>query len=149
MTTTEAKVFFTRPARLEEKKRRLKDNLERLRAEKLGLRSVDYSATRAATGRHDAQEMRIIKFVEQTAELRIEIMETDFDALQANFDISAAMEDVGGDLSDETYYYLHSKYDCGAKLQKTNTTEEEALAEFAEVVTKRQKEGDTFKWFTP
>ena len=142
MTTREARLFLTRPQRLEAKRERLVEKLEEMREGATGLQGVDYSQTRTATGRHDGQERRIIHFVENSEGLRAEILETGAEATLAIMETSAALDDLAPQMEPASYSYLCDRFIFNETPRGSQTTEEEALADFARAYTERE-EGKT------
>lgn len=142
LTSEEALLFFTKPEELARKHDRLKELLDEIRADKTGLRGIDYTRTGNRTGRHDGQEVRILNYMEDTEALRVAILEATIAKYEALDEMADALDDLAPFMDAESYQYLLRKYYFGDKGRINRTTKAAALEDFARAYTER-KEGNT------
>lgn len=141
MNTTEAKTFLTRPARLEQQRDRMKDKLEEILQNITGITAANYTERSGKTGTHDAQERKIIKYMETTERLENSILKTDLEAMEASFAIVQTLEDLAGDISAETFNFILRRYIQNKNTRGISTTEGKVLADFARAYTETKEGG--------
>ena len=141
MNAEEARRFLTKPERLQERSRAMQDRLNEIRENVTGIKATQYEERTRVNGRHDAQETKIIDYMEETNKLKIAALDAFLEAERVSDSTLQTIEELMPDMSTHTYNFIIMRYFMHKSTRSINTTEKKALEDFARAYTKR-KEGD-------